>query len=80
MGNTKNQNFVLENQGKNNDSIVSSITQGTTHLHAPGPGRKKYADLLIMLQEKERTISKLSKQITEKDIHMIEFTDRKSVV
>ena len=74
VGEYQEQNFISANQGKNNDSIVSSITQGTTHLHAPGPGRKTYADLLIMLQEKERTISKLSKQITEKDIHMIEFT------
>ena len=73
VGGYQEQNFVSANQGKNNDSIVSSITQGTTHLHA-GPGRKTYADLLIMLQEKERTISKLSKQITENDIHMIEFT------
>ena len=38
-------------------------------------GKKKtYEDLLIALQEKERTISKLSKQIIQNDLHMIEFT------
>ena len=72
VGEYQEHNFVLANPRKNNDSIVSSITQEKTPSRL-GTRKKTYADLLIELQEKERYISKLSKQISQNDLHMIEF-------
>ena len=66
VGEYQEQNFVLANQGKNNDSIISSITQGTTHLHA-GP-EKKHMQIFLSCFRKRKGLyqnyrNKLPKKI-----------------
>ena len=71
VGEEEQQGFDLETPQKHSDSIVSLITQ-CTPLYI-GPPRKTYTDLIVMLQEKERTITELSKQISQDNLITIKF-------
>ena len=68
----ENEDFKLDGTPRNHDtSIVSSVTYGTNKYHQP---RRTYEDLLVMLQEKEKAIQKLSYQINGDDFNAVEFS------
>jgi len=68
----ENEDFNLDGTPRNHDtSIVSSVTHGTNKYHQP---RRTYEDLLVMLQEKEKAIKKLSYQINGDEFNAVEFS------
>ena len=54
----------LDSPPRNHDSVVSSLSQGTNHRH----NKRRYDDLLIMLQEKEKTIKKDLSKLMEMNL------------
>ena len=57
----------LDSPPRNHDSVVSSLTQGTNHRH----NKRRYDDLLLMLEEKEKTIKKLSLQVNGDELNAL---------